>query len=166
MTGDPGLASDRLTVVQSLSVSQFRNIESVELLPSPGLTVVRGDNGAGKTSLLEALGYCSLLKSFRGVPREALVRHGHDRAEIVCNLMQGSRRVDIEISLVTARRDHPLLNRQRVGGAKDLVEALRTTLFTPDDLDLVKGAPGGRRDLLDDAVLATHPRLGAERANL
>ncbi len=128
--------------------------------------MIQGDNGAGKTSLLEALTYCSVLKSFRGVQREALLRQESPVATLACDLLQGDRRVEIAVRIEAARRDQATLNTQRVSGAKELVEVLRTTLFTPDDLDLVKGSPAGRRDLLDDAILATSPRMAAERAGL
>ncbi len=128
--------------------------------------MIQGDNGAGKTSLLEALTYCSVLKSFRGVQRDSLLRQSASAALLACELLQGTRRVEIEVRIEATRRDQATLNKQRVSGAKELVEVLRTTLFTPDDLDLVKGSPAGRRDLLDDAILATSPRLAAERAAL
>lgn len=164
---DGPLPVERVTTVTSLAVRNFRNLEQLELRPAPGgLTVIRGDNGAGKTSLLEAISYCSSLKSFRGVQRDALLKDGEDEARVACQLLQGSRRLDIEVRLEAGRRDLAMLNRQRVASAKDLIEVLKTTLFTPDDLDLVKGSPAGRRDLLDDAILATAPRLAAERAAL
>ncbi|MHB8246549.1 MAG: DNA replication/repair protein RecF [Acidimicrobiales bacterium] len=150
-----------------LSIKEFRNLAEVDLHPAPGgLTVIQGENGAGKTSLLEALSYCSVLKSFRKVHKDSLLRNDAQSSLITCDLLQGSRRVEIEVHLESGRRDQVTVNKQRVSGAKELVAVLRTTLFTPDDLELVKGSPGGRRDLLDDAILATSPRMAAERTSL
>ncbi|MHB1988462.1 MAG: DNA replication/repair protein RecF [Acidimicrobiales bacterium] len=154
------------TRVTRLAARQFRNLANVELWPSlSGLTVVQGDNGAGKTSLLEALAYCSVLKSFRGVQRESLVGQGAASSMLTCDLLQGVRRVEIDVKIEPGRRDQVTLNKQRVSSTRELLEVLRTTLFTPDDLELIKGPPGGRRDLLDDAIEATSPRLSAERAS-
>jgi DNA replication and repair protein RecF len=154
-------------VVSRLEVENFRNLESLRLLPSTsGLTVIQGDNGAGKTSLLEALVYCSVLRSFRGVPKEAVIRTGADQASVRCELHYGTRRVDIDVDILAGRRDRAERNRQRIDGSRQLLEVLRTTLFTPDDLELAKGSPSLRRDLLDDVIAATRPRLGAERMNL
>ena len=116
--------------------------------------------------MLEALVYCSVMKSFRSVPKEAVVRTGAPQATVHCDLYNGTRFVDIEVAIHVGRRDRAERNGQRVDGARELIEVLRTTLFTPDDLELAKGSPELRRDVLDYVVQATRPRLGAERANL
>lgn len=126
--------------------------------------MIQGENGAGKTSILEALGYCSLLQSFRGVPREAVVRDGTTSAQLACELRVGPRRVEITVDIEPGRRDRATVNEHRAAGSRDLLEVLRTTLFTPDDLDLVKGSRALRRDLLDAAVASTYPRRAGERA--
>ena len=155
------------TTVLRLELRDFRNFSSIEFRPSPsGLTVVQGDNGAGKSSLLEAIVYASTLQSFRGAPREAIVRQGAAEAGVRCDILAGARKVEVGIEILPGRRDRAFHNGQRVPGARGLLEVLRTTLFTPDDLALVKGPPAGRRDFIDDVLAAGHPRLAADRAGL
>lgn len=98
--------------------------------------------------------------------KDSLVRIGTDCAEASCDLQQGRRRVEIRVRIEPGRRDQATLNEQRVTGSKDLLEVFRTTLFTPDDLALVKGPPALRRELLDDAIMATSPRQAADRVLL
>jgi len=124
---------------------------------------VTGENGAGKTSLLEAIGYASTLRSFRGSPRDALVRTGCDRAIVRIEVEEASRRALVEIEIAPTRRDQVFCNRQRIQRSQDLLETLRVTVFTPDDLMLVKGGPQERRDFLDDILVSAHPALAPTR---
>ncbi len=155
------------TVVIRLELHDFRNFEAVDFRPSPeGLTVIRGENGAGKSSLLEAIVYSSTLQSFRGAPREVVVRQGAAEANVRCEVLAGKRRVEIEVEILLGRRDRAWHNGQRMPGTRGLLDVLRTTLFTPDDLVLVKGPPSARRDFVDDVLAKSHPRLGADRSGL
>ena len=95
-----------------------------------------------------------------------MIRNGHDQAAVRCELHTGSRLIEIDVAIHLGRRDRAERNRQRVEGPGPLLEVLRTTLFTPDDLELAKGSPSLRRDILDDVIEATRPRLASDRASL
>ncbi|MDQ3293764.1 MAG: DNA replication and repair protein RecF, partial [Actinomycetota bacterium] len=153
-----------------LWLTDFRSYESAELAFAPGLTAVVGDNGRGKSNLLEAVAWLATLTSFRGAPTDALVRAGAARAVL---RLEGfaertapgeehdERQTLVEAELVASGRNRVLVNRQRLQRTRDLLGVLRVTVFTPDDLDIVKGGPGGRRRYLDDLLVALHPKYDA-----
>lgn len=142
-----------------LWLTDFRNYASAELTPAPaGLTVVHGANGEGKTSLLEAIGYLATLTSFRGVPNDALVRMGAEAAVVRAEGEREGRSLLIEAALQRSGRDRVMVNRQPLRRTRDLVGYLQASVFSPDDLALVKGGPAGRRRYLDDALVAVHPK--------
>jgi DNA replication and repair protein RecF len=149
-----------------LWATDFRNYTHLDLVLAPGVTVVLGDNGQGKTNLLEAMTYLATLSSFRAVPNEALVRHGCDRAVVRAEGSRDGRALLLEAELRRAGRGRVAVNRQPLRRARDLLGALRATVFSPDDLGLVKGGPGERRRYLDDVLVALHPRHEALRSEL
>jgi DNA replication and repair protein RecF len=147
-----------------LWLHDFRNYESADLTLPPGLTVVRGSNGEGKTSLLEGIGYLATLASFRGVPSEALVRDGAAMAVVRGEGERGGRQLLIEAEI--AQRGRVSVNKQRLRRTNDLLDALRVSVFAPDDLELVKGGPSARRRYLDDTLVALSPKHDATRRDL
>ena len=149
-----------------LWLTDFRNYTTAELELPPGLTVVVGDNGAGKTNLLEAVGYLATLESFRGAPGEALVRQGEERAVVRGTAERGGRELLIEAEIRVRGRGRVAVNRQPLRRAADLVGALVASVFSPDDLELVKGGPSARRRYLDDLLVALHARNDALRRDL
>jgi DNA replication and repair protein RecF len=151
--------------LRKLWLTDFRNHEHDELELPPGLTAVTGPNGAGKTALLEAIGFLSTLSSFRGASGEALVRAGAGSAVVRGEVERDGRELLIECE-ISAGRTVAQLNRQRGTRRRDLLEALRVSVFTPDDLVLVKGGPGERRRFLDDAMVQLRPRDDALRLEL
>ena len=145
----------------SLTITDFRNIAGATITPDPtGTTVITGRNGAGKTSLLEAVAYLATLQSFRGSPKEAMVRAGADRAILRARTVVGDRDLDIEAEVTAAGRSRTMVNRQAVRRRSDLHAALRTTVFSPEDIGVVRGGPAGRRRFLDDALAVVDPRSG------
>jgi len=153
--------------VTQLWLTDFRNYTSAELCPAPdGMTVLIGANGQGKTNLLEAVSWLATLESFRGAPDEALVRGGARRAVIRAQADRDGRALLVEAELVVAGQDRVQVNRQPLRRARDLLGAIRVTLFSPDDLALVKGSPGGRRRFLDQALVALSPRHDQLRGDL
>jgi DNA replication and repair protein RecF len=142
-------------------LTDFRSYETVEVELAPGLTALLGDNGQGKTNLLEALAWLARLSSFRGAPTEALVRRGAAHAVVRAEGEREGRSILIETQIVPSGRTKVLVNRQPLARARDLLGVLRVTVFSPDDLELVKGGPAERRRLLDDALVSLHPRNDA-----
>jgi DNA replication and repair protein RecF len=153
--------------VAHVELVDFRNYHQASVDLDSGLTVVRGANGQGKTNLVEALGYLATLESFRGSPPDALVRNGSDVAVVRAVVEQvDGRVVTIDAEIQRTGRDRVLVNRQRLARARDLLGAVRVSLFSPDDLAMVKEGPAGRRRYLDDVLVALHPRYDRLRRDL
>jgi len=145
-----------------LELVDFRVFTQARFDPDPkGTTVLLGPNGTGKTSLLEAIGYLGLGRSFRGSPREAMLRSGADQAILRAELEVGERNLLVEAEINRTGRSRMQINRQAVRSRRDLAEALSVTTFCPDDLGVVQGSPAGRRNLLDDALVIVNPRAGS-----
>jgi DNA replication and repair protein RecF len=149
-----------------LWLTDVRSYAEADLALAPGLTALLGQNGQGKTNVLEAIGWLATLGSFRGAPTEALIRRGADRAVIRAEGEREGRAILVEAELVTTGRNRVLVNRQPLKRARDLLGVLRVSVFAPDDLELVKGGPSGRRGYLDDALVASHPRYDALRSEV
>jgi DNA replication and repair protein RecF len=154
-------------IVERLELVDFRNYSSASFTLTAGTTVVVGDNGQGKTNLAEALAYLATLASFRGAPPDALVRVGAAAAVVRAELRDEDGRTSlIEAELVPAGRNRVQVNRQRLGRARDLLGVVRVSVFSPDDLTLVKGGPGDRRRFLDDTLVALAVKYDALRLEL
>jgi len=148
-----------------LALTDFRSYASADLVLTPGVTILSGPNGEGKTNLAEAIGYVATLGSHRVATDAPLVRQGADRAIIRAAVSSGRGNALIEIELNPGRANRVRLNRGPLPRPREILGVLRTVLFAPEDLALVKGDPGERRRFLDELLVATAPRYAAVRTD-
>jgi DNA replication and repair protein RecF len=148
-----------------LALTDFRSYPELSIELEAGVTTFSGPNGEGKTNLVEAIGYLATLGSHRVATDGPLVRHGAQRAVLRAAVTgaQGSSLVEIELN--PGRANRVRLNRAPMPRPRDILGALRTVLFAPEDLALVKGDPGERRRFLDELLVATAPRYAGVRAD-
>ncbi|MFD0741281.1 DNA replication/repair protein RecF [Phytohabitans flavus] len=151
--------------VQRLELVDFRSYERVEVDLEPGGSVLVGQNGVGKTNLIEALGYVATLGSHRVATDAPLVRAGAAAAVIRCIIVHDGRELLVELELVPGKANRARLGRSPVRRARDVLGALRLVLFAPEDLELVRGDPAERRRYLDDLLVARQPRYAGVRAD-
>jgi DNA replication and repair protein RecF len=148
-----------------LSLVDFRSYPAVELTLHPGVTVFVGPNGQGKTNLVEAVGYLTGLGSHRVAQEAPLVRLGTERAVVRGAVVHGGRSTLVEIEITPGKANRARVNRAPVPRPRDVLGLLRSVLFAPEDLALVKGDPADRRRFLDDLLVARAPRLAGVRAD-
>jgi DNA replication and repair protein RecF len=151
--------------VRRLELVDFRSYERVELDLDPGVSVLVGPNGVGKTNLVEALGYVATLGSHRVAVDAPLVRAGAAAAVVRCHIVHDGRELQVELEIVAGKANRARLNRSPVRRARDVLGALRLVLFAPEDLELVRGDPSGRRQFLDDLLVQRQPRYAGVRAD-
>jgi DNA replication and repair protein RecF len=148
-----------------LALTDFRSYGSADLQLEPGVTTLSGLNGEGKTNLAEAISYVATLGSHRVATDAPLVRQGADRAIIRAAVASGLGSSLIEIEVNPGRANRVRLNRAPLTRPREVLGILRTVMFAPEDLALVKGDPGERRRFLDDLLVATAPRYAAVRSD-
>ena len=134
--------------VRRVELTDFRSYERVAVDLDPGVTVLVGQNGMGKTNLVEALGYVATLDSHRVATDAPLVRAGAASAVIRCAIVHDGRELLVELEIVPGKANRARLNRSPVRRAREVLGALRMVLFAPEDLELVRGDPSERRQCL------------------
>ena len=146
-----------------LELTDTRCYETLRFEPAEGVNILVGNNGAGKTSVLEAAAYLGLLKSFRGTPDDAIVRNGAEQAVIRGEFATPSGTTRVEVVIPRSGRRRVLVNGKRPQRNRDVLAQIPVVAFQPDDLDLVKRGPGLRRAYLDDLAAQLWPQAGADQ---
>jgi DNA replication and repair protein RecF len=154
-------------IVSRIELADFRSYANAAFDLTPGVTAVVGDNGQGKTNLAEALAYLATLESFRGAPADAMIRAGTDLAVVRATIRHDDgRELLVEAEISRSGRNRVQVNRQRLARARDLLGVVRVTVFSPDDLELVKGGPADRRRFLDGTLVALATKYDGLRLEL
>jgi DNA replication and repair protein RecF len=151
--------------VSHLSLHDFRSYATAEVPLEAGVTAFVGRNGQGKTNLVEAVDYLSRLQSHRVASDAPLVRAGAEQAVVRASVVRDGRTAVLEIELNPGRANRARINRAALPRTRELIGLVRTVVFSPEDLALVKGDPSERRRFLDDLLVLRTPRLAGVRAD-
>ncbi|WP_237189644.1 DNA replication/repair protein RecF [Rothia nasimurium] len=151
--------------IDHLSLMDFRTYRLLNLPLTPGVTVFLGSNGVGKTNIVEAVDYTAQLSSHRVSQDSPLVRVGADRAYIRTRTIRGNQQTILEFELAPGKSNRVRINRAAPVRAREALGVTRTVLFSPEDLQLVKGDPAGRRRFLDDLAVSLRPSVASYRAD-
>ncbi len=151
--------------VTAIELVDFRSYEHVQLSLRAGVTVLVGRNGQGKTNVVEALGYLATLGSHRVASDQPLVRHGANVAVVRAAVERTGRRLLLEIEVVPGKSNRARINKSPLPRPRELLGVLRTVMFAPEDLTLVRGDPDARRSFLDELMTLRTPRLAGVKAD-
>jgi DNA replication and repair protein RecF len=151
--------------VSHLTLHNFRSYATADVALEPGATAFIGRNGQGKTNLVEAIDYLSRLSSHRVATDAPLVKAGCDQAIVRAAVVRDGRTAVLEVELNPGKANRARVNRSTLPKARDLVGLVRTVVFSPEDLTLVKGDPSDRRRFLDDLLVLRTPRLAGVRSD-
>ncbi|CAN5433460.1 DNA replication/repair protein RecF [soil metagenome] len=151
--------------VSHLSLHDFRSYPEAEVSLGPGVAAFVGRNGQGKTNLGEAVYYIARLASHRVAGDAPLVRLGADHAVVRAAVVRDGREALLEVQINPGRSNQARVNRSPLPRARELLGLVRTVLFSPEDLALVKGDPSERRRFLDDLLVQRAPRFAGVRSD-
>jgi DNA replication and repair protein RecF len=151
--------------VARLTLHDFRSWSDLDLELGPGATAFVGRNGQGKTNLVEAIDYLSRLGSHRVAGDAPLVRAGTDQAVVRAAVIRDERRAVLEIEINPGRSNRGRINKSPLPRARELLGLVRTVVFSPEDLAMVKGDPSERRHFADDLLVQLQPRYAGVRTD-
>lgn len=144
--------------ISNLALNDFRSYHEVVLQLNPGMTIFIGENGQGKTNLVEAINYLATFESHRVGTDTALVRFGASAGVIRAKVVQGESATILEVEIIAGKANRARINRGN-SRPRDLLGIVKVVLFAPEDLELVKSDPGVRRHFLDGIMIQLYPRM-------
>lgn len=158
--------------VSHVALDDFRSYRHAVVEFAPGTTVLLGSNGQGKTNLVEAVSYLSAFSSHRVSAEQALVRLPLSADEPqpggavvrVRLVTAGERETVIELEIVRGKANRAKVNRTQVR-PREVLGLLKSVVFSPEDLQIVRGDPQVRRQFLDDLLIQQHPLIAQVKSD-
>lgn len=150
--------------LRQLSLCNFRNYSQADVTLQPGLTVILGPNGQGKTNLIEPLVFLAQGVSHRVTTRDALIHKDRASAVVRATFVSGDRTLSSEILINRSAPDRAQIN-GNPARFSDVTELVSVVLFAPEDLMLIRGEPLARRQYIDSISAWLTPRLRATIAD-
>lgn len=138
--------------IKSLRLENFRNFTDETLEFGEGINILAGNNAQGKTNCIEAIYFCSCLKSYRVLKEEQLIRFGADHASITLTFEMEGREEQMQILFAPNKPKEFRYNGLVCPRLRDLLGCFHSVIFTPDHLNLIKEGPHKRRNFLDMAL--------------
>ena len=145
--------------INKLALTNFRSYNSLELELQPGVITFIGDNGSGKTNIAESLIYLAFLSSHRVSNNVPLISLGNQQAIIRAEVQREDRTLHIDLEINASKANRARINGNTTRSQREILGAIQIVYFSPEDLDLVRGEPGTRRDFLDRLLITRTPRL-------
>lgn len=145
--------------VKHLTLSNFRNYQTVELPLNQGINLLVGKNGQGKTNLAEAIFYAATLSSHRVSGYLPLIKQGESKAIIRILARFDDRENLLELELNTQGSNRARINKSDASRVRDVLGYVNAVIFSPEDLDIVKRDPSNRRAFIDELIVQLTPRM-------
>lgn len=145
--------------VSAIQLINFRNYGQLSLMINPGVSLFIGENGHGKTNLVEAIRYASTLSSHRVAGYQALVSNFSATANIGITVVNGTRSIDLGFEISKSMQNRMTLNNSPVKKQSEILGVLQTIIFSPEDLDIVKRDPSNRRNFINEVMTSLRPSL-------
>ena len=151
--------------ISSLQLENFRNYRQLSVSFEPGINLLIGENGAGKTNLVEACVYLSTLESHRVSGYTALIGSEGASSQLSLKAKNNGREISVAAELNRDKPNRYFLNSHQVKRTSDLVGVSKVVVFAPEDLDLVRRDPQDRRKFIDESMIQLKPRLAGVKAD-
>ena len=151
--------------LSSIQLLGFRNYSDLELTLSPGLTLLHGPNGEGKTNLIEAVHFASTLQSHRVAGYHTLISRGLETSQLSVKGVHAGRDLLVGLEISSKNSNRYFVNGNQVRKSSDVLGLIGTVIFAPEDLDLVRRDPSDRRDFMDRALFQLKPRLAGVKSD-